>query len=334
MFTPPQPPFDQDSTQDAPPPPPQVRRPGSRPWGGWLALLLLAAGLATWVLNVSRPGTRVEGCAEGCSTAGLGDERSLRVLSLNVLHGFPRFVGLAPRLDRIAAEIRSQGVDVACLQEVPWTRQLGSGAGYLARETGLNHVYVRANGNRHAILFEEGLAILSRFPLQEPAYFQLEPRAGFFEQRIVLKAAVSAPWGDVDLFVTHLTHGEPEINAQQVTALRHVVTSAGENPAIVAGDFNAGEDSAQIQELAREWVDLFRAANPGEAGLTCCAGNVTRGPEEPLEKRIDYIFWVPRGSGVPQVEARVVLDEAFPWAGGWLWPSDHAGVLVDLYDGR
>jgi hypothetical protein len=37
---------------------------------------------------------------------------------------------------------------------------------------------------------------------------------------------------------------------------------------------------------------------------------------------------------VPQVEARVVLDEPFPRAGGWLWASDHAGVLADLYEVR
>jgi endonuclease/exonuclease/phosphatase family metal-dependent hydrolase len=301
----------------------------------WLAVLaLVAAGLTAWVLNVSRPGTKVEGCPESCSTAGRGDARSLRVLSLNVLHGFPRLERLAPRLDLIAAEIRSQAVDIACLQEVPWTPQLGSGAEYLARATGLNHVYVRANGNRHAILFEEGLAILSRYPLRDPAHFELEPSAGFFEQRMVLKATVAAPWGDVDLFVTHLTDGQAQINARQVSALRHLVSIVGENPAIVGGDFNAREDSPQMRELSREWVDLYRAANPSQAGLTCCSGDVTRGPEERLARRIDYLFWVPRGRGVPQVEARVVLDEPFPRAGGWLWASDHAGVLADLYEVR
>jgi endonuclease/exonuclease/phosphatase family metal-dependent hydrolase len=301
-------------------------------WVGWLAgLALLAAGLTAWVLNVSRPGTQVEGCPEGCSVAGPGDERFLRVLSLNVLHDFPGFEGLAPRLDIIAAEIRSQAVDIACLQEVPWTRRLGSGAEVLARETGLNNVYVRANGNRHAILFEEGLAILSRYPLKDPVYVELEPRAGPFEHRMVLRATAATPWGEVDVFVTHLTHGEPQINYGQASALREMVSSAGDNPALVAGDLNATEDSTQIQELARAWVDLYRAANPGQAGLTCCVDDLARGPEEALEKRIDYLFWVPRGSGIPEVDARVVLGEPSPWAGGWLWASDHAGVLADLY---
>jgi endonuclease/exonuclease/phosphatase family metal-dependent hydrolase len=294
-------------------------------------LALLAAGLAAWVLNVSRPGTRVEGCPQGCAVVGPGDEQFLRVMSLNVLHGFPEFENLIPRLDAIAAEIRREKVDIACLQEVPWTRQLGSGAKYLASETGLNHVYVRANGNRHAILFEEGPAILSRYPLQEPGYIELEPRAGFFEHRVVLRATAETPWGDVDLFVTHLTHGEAAVNRQQASALQQLVSSAGHNFALVAGDFNATEDSAQIGELAGAWVDLYRAANPHDPGLTCCVADPSLGSQEALEKRIDYLFWVPRSPGIPEVRARVVLDRPFPWAGGWLWPSDHAGVLADLY---
>lgn len=297
-------------------------------------MLLVATGLAAWVLHVSRPGTEVEGCPHGCATAGPGDERFLRVLSLNVLHGFPEFEDLAPRLEAIAAEIREQAVDVACLQEVPWTPQLGSGAEVLARTTGLNHIYVRANGNRYAILFEEGLAILSRYPLKDPAYFELEPSAGLFEHRMALRATAATPWGDVDLFVTHLTHGEAEINQGQASALRGLVSSAGDNPALVAGDFNATEDSAQIQDLARGWVDLYRAANPGLAGLTCCVDDLHQGPEEALEKRIDYLFWVPRGTGSPEIRARTVLDEPFSWDGGWLWPSDHLGVVVDLYGVR
>jgi len=74
-------------------------------------------------------------------------------MSLNVLHGHPRFEHLARRLDLIAAEIRRQDADIVCLQEVPWTRQLGGGAEYLAQRTGLNYLYLRANGNRWAILF-------------------------------------------------------------------------------------------------------------------------------------------------------------------------------------
>ena len=121
---------------------PQARLTRRRRRAGWWALLCVSFALA-WLVNVSHPGRRVEGCAQGCATATAPDETrpavgTLRVLSLNVLHGFPRFERLRPRLDLIAGEMRRQEVDLACLQEVPWTPRLGSAADYLARETGLN----------------------------------------------------------------------------------------------------------------------------------------------------------------------------------------------------
>ncbi|RPI47443.1 MAG: hypothetical protein EHM56_14705, partial [Chloroflexi bacterium] len=64
-------------------------------WGG---LLLIGLVLAAWVLLASRPGTRVEGCPQGCSTAAPRREGPLRVMSLNLLHGFPRFERLSRRL--------------------------------------------------------------------------------------------------------------------------------------------------------------------------------------------------------------------------------------------
>jgi len=56
---------------------------------GWP--VLVAAALTVWALNVSRVGDRVEGCPEGCAVAGERRDGSLRVISLNMLHGFPRF---------------------------------------------------------------------------------------------------------------------------------------------------------------------------------------------------------------------------------------------------
>lgn len=45
------------------------------------------------------------GCPEGCAVAGEGPDGPLRVMSLNMLHGLPRFERLPERLDLLAAEI-------------------------------------------------------------------------------------------------------------------------------------------------------------------------------------------------------------------------------------
>jgi beta-glucosidase len=295
----------------------------------WLRWALLGLPLvALWVLHASRPGARVEGCAQGCATAPRRDDATLRVLSFNVLHGYPRFSRLRARLDPIAAEIRRLDVDVACLQEVPWVPGLGSGARYLARETGLNYFYLRANGNRWAILFEEGEAILSRYPLRDADLRILTPRAGFFEHRVVLHATTDTPRGPVHVFATHLTHGASAINRAQAASLQAYVAEADGTPAIVAGDFNATADAPQIRGLG--WVDTYRAAHPGESGFTCCVDDLAGEPGQALQKRIDYLFLAPGTSAVEIMDSQVVLDRPVHLQDGWLWPSDHAGVLTTL----
>lgn len=304
-----------------------------------LAGLGLLALAAAWVLNASRPGRRAEGCPSGCATVGPRREGPLRVLSLNVLHDFPRFRHLEARLAHIAAAIRELDPDVVCLQEVPW--HWGSAAQRLAQDTGLNHLYVRANGNRWAILFEEGEAILSRYPLRDADFAELEPRAAFFQRRMVLRATADTPWGPLRVFATHLTHDNPRANAGQAAFLAAFVAASGQGAAVVAGDFNAAEDDAQIRGL--DWIDTYRQAHPDEPGYTCCVDDLApgpglagAGPGQPLTKRIDFIFFVPGegqagGAGSRRVvSSRRVLDAPFRTADGWLWPSDHVGVLSEI----
>ncbi|MFN2167981.1 MAG: endonuclease/exonuclease/phosphatase family protein, partial [Anaerolineae bacterium] len=212
------------------------------------------------------------------------------------------------------------------LQEVPWHG--GNAARWLAEQAGLNHLYLRANGNRWAILFEEGEAILSRYPLRDPAWIELAPRAGFFEHRVVLGATAVTPWGDLRAFSTHLTHGDAETNRNQAASLKAFVDGDGDVPALVAGDFNAVEGSPQIQTL--RWVDTYRLAHPGEDGFTCCVDDLTAGPDELLDKRIDYLFLIHGAGGAKVVSSQPILDQPTAVGSGWLRASDHAGLLTEL----
>jgi endonuclease/exonuclease/phosphatase family metal-dependent hydrolase len=295
------------------------------------ALLLAAPILAYWVLNVSRPGREVVGCPEDCSETAAEGGESLKVISLNMLHGFPRFHRLQERLNLIASEILSQDADIVCLQEVPWTLPLGNAAEYLARGVGMNYVYLRANGNRNAILFEEGEAILSRYPLRDLDFAELLPQAGFFEHRLVLSATAVTPQGEVRLFVTHLTHGDPDINRDQVESLMIYVQSQDQRPAIMAGDFNASEDSPQIQAVTRIAVDCYRLIHPNDNGFTCCIEDLSMEPAEHLDRRIDYIFLLSDESrGVTVADCQRVLVRPSKVGDGWLWASDHVGVMATI----
>ena len=299
-------------------------KPKRRTRLGLTALLTLLV-LGLWVLNVSRPGRRIEGCAEGCATAHPRRQGPLRVMSLNMLHDFPRFARLEERLALIAGAIQETDADIVCLQEVPW--HWGNAARRLAQRTGLNYLYVRANGNRWAIFFEEGEAILSRYPLREAAFVELEPRAGLFEHRVALQATAVTRQGPLQVFVTHLTNGDRGVNQGQVASLVEFVARSGGGPAIVAGDFNATEDEPQIQAL--EWLDTYRAVQPQNRGLTCCVEDLTAGPGQPLEKRIDYLFLLPAGRA-EVIDSRRLLAEPGRVGSGWLWASDHIGLLSEI----
>jgi endonuclease/exonuclease/phosphatase family metal-dependent hydrolase len=297
---------------------------------GWL-LPVGALLLTYWILNVSRPGKGVEGCFEGCATGGPRREGQLRVMSLNMLHGFPRFSHLGERLAVISNEIERLDADIVCLQEVPWAPTIGSAASYLAERTGLNHVYLRANGNRWAILFEEGEAILSRYPLRDVTFTELSPQAGFFEHRMVLEAIVTTPWGDASVFVTHLTNGDAEVNRAQAESLMAFVNSHGHHAAIIAGDFNATEDSPQIEFIGQRAEDVWRLANRQREGFTCCVDDLTSETPGQLENRIDYLFLLGGPDlGVGVSDCEVVLDQPVQTARGWIWASDHAGLLAAL----
>lgn len=282
--------------------------------------------VALLVLFASRPGSVVRGCPEGCASVPERRAGPLRVMTLNMLHGFPEFEALDARLDLVAEEIRRLDADVVCLQEVPWTPLQGSSAARIAEKTGMNHVSFRANGNRFAILFEEGAAILSRYPLLDAHGSELSPRAGFFEQRIALYARVDTPQGELGVVSTHLTNGSAETNRMQARALEQFVAEHAPPSFVAAGDLNALPESPQIRALSSLWTDSFAQAQPGALGATCCHRGIRAAPA-PLERRIDYLFVSPKTA---VRSSRRVFAEPVSIRGGWLAASDHAGLLAEL----
>ena len=292
----------------------------------WLLWILLVLGMI-WLFNISRPGSRVEGCFEGCAAPQAKSSEDLRVVSLNMLHGFPKFKFLPERLEMIATEIIHLNADIVLLQEVPWTLKTGNAAQFLAEKTGMNYAYLRANGNRWTIFFEEGETILSRYPLQNLEFVQLRPKARIYENRVVLHATTVTPLGDIDLFVTHLTHTNSDLNYEQSQALVEFVNQFSGEHTLIAGDFNAEPDSPQIQNLSRDWSDSFQAQDLPDSKFTCCVEVFSPSSIERYDKRIDYIF---TSRGLVFQDVIRVFDQPIQFADGWLWPSDHAGWVAEL----
>jgi endonuclease/exonuclease/phosphatase family metal-dependent hydrolase len=258
---------------------------------------------------VSRPGGSVRVGAEPHENLVL--EGTLRIATLNLLHGHPEYAHQAERLDRAGAILAGLSLDILCLQEASRTPVVDNAARWLADSLGMSGVYARANGNYALIRFEEGEALLTRVGVRGVGWGELKPEAGFFENRIAVWGTLETNMGTVVVFCTHLTNGVQAVNVGQLESLMELVEAqrAG-RPAVVAGDFNAEEHEAHMRRLPTWWHDAFRTVNPGEAGGT----SVDSG------KRIDYVFLVDGAA------AGWEILESTTFGGPSI--SDHMGVLV------
>jgi exonuclease III len=84
-------------------------------------------------------------------------------------------------------------------------------------------------------------------------------------------------------------------------------------------------------EFQKRWTDAYREVNLQKSGETCCVDDLTAGPDELLDVRIDYIFIAPGDSQAYQLAGvKRVLHQPSRLEDGWLWTSDHVGLLADI----
>jgi endonuclease/exonuclease/phosphatase family metal-dependent hydrolase len=268
-------------------------------------------------------------------------ESSMRVVTWNL---WWRLGDWQARADAIARTLETLSPDLVCLQEV-WQEGPHNQAALLAERLGMVHVFAvdRTEG-----AVDQGVALLSRWPLTEVTHRALPGPPDVKEPNVVLRAVVQGPRGPLHLATTHLLpfpHRSAE-RERQVRALVEFIAEAhaGAFPhpgrSIVAGDFNAAPDSDEIRLLtgrrpphASGWtfLDAWETAGDGSPGYTVSKGNPNAAPLLLPNLRWDYIFvrWPsgrPGGVGHP-VQAQVVGTEA---TRGDVVPSDHYAVLADL----
>jgi endonuclease/exonuclease/phosphatase family metal-dependent hydrolase len=213
-------------------------------------------------------------------------EGPLTVLSANLWHDWPRQQRWPQRLEAFARLAEAEQADILLVQEAARTPGMSADL-WLARRLGMAVAYARANGDMEAIGFEEGPAVLSRFPLGEIHLRQLSHGHNPLARRVALGAHVDTPHGRLLVVSAHLGLLQRH-NAGQIRRLRSWVAdvSAGE-VAVIGGDFNAPEHRDEIGHTRRAWTDTFRHVHPlGEA--------VTHTRRMPwgglLHRRLDYVF--------------------------------------------
>lgn len=271
----------------------------------------------------------------------------LRVVTWNV---WWRFGDWRARQQAITAVLAAERPDLIGLQEV-WTRDGESQVELLARELGMHWVVAdspapqrwQRRSGEPAVGFAN--AVLSRWPITGHHSSTLPAAAGRVQERTVVQADIDAPAGPVPFFTTQLDSAPAEsaTRCAQVSAVARLVASClsgaeHAHPAVVTGDLNAEPDSDEVRLLGGHktapavpglvLVDAWRYADPRDPGWTWDPRNPHVAATFEPGARIDYVLVGPPGpTGRGHVlGARTIGNDPVDGT----WPSDHAGVLVDL----
>ncbi len=247
--------------------------------------------------------------------------RGLVAITANLHHDWPRHRRLTERLELFAEMAEQEGASILLLQEV--MRQSGfCAAAWLGQRLDMAYVYAPANGHQQALGFEEGLAVLSRHPIEANAVQAFGFDTGSIVRRVALAALLETPLGPLWTFSAHLSL-RPRRNRTQLRQLeRWVAEIAGPQPALIGGDFNAIERSVQIQRAQQIWLDAYRTRHPNGRENT----HALRGPlgKEIFRRRLDYLFLRPGSSRWG------IAAAGHPQRSDGLQHSDHRPVLAHL----
>jgi endonuclease/exonuclease/phosphatase family metal-dependent hydrolase len=184
--------------------------------------------------------------------------------------------------------------------------------------------------------------ILAREERGRPNLKLSNPQTGSFETNVEFGGlTVLYGWASVDVkfrgrefrFVT--THLESDFEQVRLTQAAELLAGPldTELPIILSGDLNSNANggasaTAYFNFLGAGFTDAWGEANPGEVIDTCCHDAMLASPDAFVLPfgRIDHILF--RGDfGVRGT--RITGDEPEDRIEG-LWPSDHAGVVVQL----
>jgi endonuclease/exonuclease/phosphatase family metal-dependent hydrolase len=275
---------------------------------------------------------------------------TLRALTFNAFHGYPLCAHIEKRLEILASALSKEAPDLALLQEVSVSKLYGDLPARLVdalKAEGLEYhlAYSPANGSiEGGGAFEEGSAVLSRWPIVEAEVRRL---AAFHpvwrnhhgyeyeEFRIALRAALEIrPGIQIDVVVTHITDAGTREDASprrlQLADLARFVAERPhrEHPAIVGGDFNARPEDGEIASLKEQgFADVCEGREPGPTND--CNDRDLENPRDTANQRIDYLFVA--GGEVSVCDVRLFLHHAVEIEPGkFLWASDHSGIVADL----
>ena len=195
---------------------------------------------------------------------------TLRVLTYNIQQGYN---AAGQRAYRQQLDVmREAAPDLIGLQESD-TARIATGnddlVAYFAGELGYHAYY-----GPSPVAGTFGLALLSRYPLQDPYTFYMYSEG---EQTATIAATVQTETGPCRLYVTHLGNGGPQVQLEAILAKLGVTENV-----FLMGDFNFRPETEQYALATASLVDAWEMGDPQEAP-----------PVFDPARRIDHIFVSP-----------------------------------------
>ncbi len=244
------------------------------------------------------------------------------------------------KFHRIAAEIVREEIDVICFCEAAQSLMSDRVDEYIRADNAVRIICARVNEllgqpAYHFVwdlshygfkIFEEGIAIMSRYPVTSVVtqYVSHTHDIFTFKSRKILKAGIQLPAQTVDVYSCQLGWEDDEYEpfaAQFLKLDEWVKSESKDHPVILAGDFSNDALTPCYQMIL----------NAGYRDQYTCAGNEITDEtfiypqgydltNEPKRLRLDYIFTY--GQPFPVLSARRLFS-------GPERVSDHMAVLVD-----
>ncbi len=201
-------------------------------------------------------------------------QTNLRVLTFNIQQGYSEDgrKNVAGQLELM----RQADADIIGLQESDTNRIAGSNddiVRYLADQLDMYAYY-----GPPVVTGTFGVALLSRYPLQNPQTFYMYSVG---EQTAAIQAEMAVDGQTFNIFVTHLGNGGPLVQQQAFLQRVDVLPNV-----IAMGDFNFRPDSEQYQLTTAQLADAWLAVWPD--GVEETAGS--DGEVIDAAERIDHIF--------------------------------------------
>lgn len=239
------------------------------------------------------------------------------------------------KFSTIARAIEEQNVDVVCFQEVAENWNDGNGD-WSSNSANIINQLLEQPFNLYADWshlgfdrYREGVAILSRFPLQanDSRYVSNSDDAYDIHARKVVRGQIDVPfYGQLHLFSAHLSWWEDGFQ-EQFTQLHDWAQSlsSGSNAVLLCGDFNVAVGSTGYQLVVDKYgyQDQFLLAN--QQGLTDRGYRVEDAHWHQLDAndyRIDFIFQ-PAGGQLRAVAAQPLFTDQ-----DYGRVSDHCGYVM------